>query len=341
MRFNHLLKYRQAWLGIALLWVMFFHCPFEFGPLNYLRRIGYGGVDICLFASGIGCFYSLSSEPNIIHFMKRRVKRLVPTYIIFIIAWLFWQYTIGDFNLQMALGNLLALQNLTGHGNAFNWYISAIFVLYILAPYFKIVAQQASTTRKIAFLLFLIISSIPFWNAGTYLITITRFPVFYIGMLFADLCNKNKQIEKIHVICMITTFLLGIGFLLFSFAFAYDYMWGYGLYWYPFILIAPPLCMIISFVCMVLEKAKLTKPMVTFLHLCGNYSFELYLIHIPLFDIIPMIIEKCNLSNCVYWVWGAMCIVCLPVGCFMLRYLATLLSRFCSTMQHKQSKHLS
>ena len=80
-----LLRYRRVWLGIALIWVILFHCPLDFGLLSYFRAIGYGGVDICLFTSGIGCFYSLSSDSDVVGFMKRRVKKLMPTYIVFIL----------------------------------------------------------------------------------------------------------------------------------------------------------------------------------------------------------------------------------------------------------------
>ena len=92
MHFKDFLRYRQSWLGVALIWIMFFHMPFDFGLLQYPIAAGYGGVDICFFASGIGCFYSLSSNSDVLSFMKRRTQRLLPTYLIFIVFWLVFQY---------------------------------------------------------------------------------------------------------------------------------------------------------------------------------------------------------------------------------------------------------
>ena len=330
-----LLRYRQVWLGTALIGVVLFHCPLSLGPFNFLKAIGYGGVDICLFASGIGCFYSLSSDSHIVSFMKRRIKRLAPTYIIFILFWLAYQYIIGNWGLQMALGNLLALQNFTGHGYDFNWYISAIFLLYILAPYFKSIAEQATPVHKNIFLMFLLVCSVPFWKADTYIITITRLPIFYIGMIFANECKKNYQITRSTIVFGGIAFILGITILLLSYVFAKQYLWSYGLYWYPFVLITPPLCLGISYVSMFLEKAKITKPIISFLSLCGNYSFELYLVHIPLFSIIPVLIKKYDLSNINYLIWAAG-IVAIAIGCYVLRYLTVLLNRLCAAIQRTQ-----
>ena len=327
MYYKDLLRFRQAWLGVALLWIVLFHLPLDLGLLTYPAEIGYGGVDICFFASGIGCFYSLSKEPGIEEFIKRRLKRLAPTYIVFIIVWLVCQYILGNFSIQMALGNLFAVQNFTGLGYDFNWYISAIFLAYILAPYFMLIAKQASYANKVLFLLFLIAFSIPFWRANTYIITVTRFPIFYLGMVFADMCMKEKQISRTHLVCLIVSFVLGAVSLMAAFSFFSEHLWSHGLYWYPFILITPPLCIAISYVSMLLEKTKATKLLVSFLSLCGNYSFELYLVHILLISCISILINALDLSQISNLLWAASSIL-LIVGCYILRRFTTLICEF-------------
>lgn len=325
MYMKNMLRYRSVWLGIALIWVMLFHCPLDMGPFYYFKSIGYGGVDICLFASGIGCFFSLSAESDPVCFMKRRIKRLVPTYLVFIVFWLAFQAFAGDFGFQMAIGNILAVQDFTGLGNSFNWYISAIFLLYLLAPYFKIIVDKASKINKILFLIFLIVFSIPFWNAENYLITITRLPIFYIGMLFADMCVKGKTLSRKHGLPIVGVLIFGIGMLLALILLFPDYLWSHGLYWYPFIVITPPLCLTISSVSALLEKCKITKPIVAFLSLCGEYSFELYLVHILIKSCTTYVIRHLDLSAYASWIWLAS-IVPVFVCCFLLRKLTTLLT---------------
>ena len=337
MYFKDLLRHRQTWLGVALLWVILFHLPLDLGPLRCVQLIGYGGVDICFFASGIGCFYSLCSEANILNFMKRRLKRLVPTYLVFIVVWLAYQFVAGNFRLQMALGNVLAIQNFTGHGEDFNWYISAIFLFYLLAPYFKAIVDRATPVGKAGFLVFLLACSIPFWHSHTYIITVTRLPIFYMGMLFADMCKKDMCISTGHVIGMIASFILGAAAIAAAFAWGKQYLWSYGLYWYPFILLTPPLCLAISYLSMLLEKTKITKPIVSFLCLCGDYSFEIYLVHIMLISCISTFIRIFDLSQYSHLIWcgGA---VLLFVGCFMLRRVTAWISTLWTTIRSKSAK---
>lgn len=54
-----LTQYRNIWIALAILWVVFFHSELKYDSslLNYIKLIGYGGVDIFVFASGLGGLY--------------------------------------------------------------------------------------------------------------------------------------------------------------------------------------------------------------------------------------------------------------------------------------------
>lgn len=333
MYFKDLLRYRQAWLGFALLWIILLHWPLDLGFFNHLTSIGYGGADICFFASGIGCFYSLNSDPDIGKFIKRRLTRLLPTYCIFIIFWLAFKYATGSFSIQMALGNILALQHFSDHTHEFNWYISAVLLFYLFAPYFKIVVDRSTTFLKYLFLVFLFVCSIPFWTVYPHIIMVSRLPIFYIGMLFADMCQKDTKILRKHIVGATAMFVIGL-LVLFSFYIkAPQLMWSHGLYWYPFIMITPPLCMAISYVLFHIEKIRILNPIITFLSLCGNYSFELYLVHIGFLSLIPIIIERFNLSHISDFIWIAG-VIPLIIGCRALRGLTLCFNRLCSKIGH-------
>jgi len=324
--YKDLLRFRGAWLGAALIWIILYHLPFDLGPVNFLRAIGYGGVDICFFASGIGCYYSLSSRPDCISFMKRRIKRLIPTYLIFILVWLAFKLVEGGFGLRMAVGNLLALQHFTGHGESFNWYIGTSFLFYILAPYFKGIIDRACTPLRVLFIVFLFACSVPFWGAETYIIVVSRLPVFYIGMLFGRLCREDRQISRGHAFMMVASFIFGTAFLVLSILLAPQYVWSHGLFWYTFIFITVPLCTAMSAVFRALEKTKITAPVVSFLFLCGDYSLELYLVHLLLVSCIPFVIERLELQSLAPIAW-AVGLLLLIVGCFALRRIVSLCLR--------------
>ncbi len=166
----------------------------------------------------------------------------------------------------------------------------------------------------------------------TAVITVTRIPLFYIGMLFADMCAKNKRITREHIICMVCAFALGVWLLLFSISKAKQYLWLYGLYWYPFILITPPLCLAISGICIILEKTKITKPIVSFLGLCGDYSFEIYLVHVLLKLLTPDCVKMFSLQDKRYLIWSVGGVL-LFVGCFALRRAAKGVTHLIDTLK--------
>ena len=66
MALNETFRFRNQWLGIAMVWIMWYHSGFSgnIRVFHYLKSIGYGGVDICLFASGIGCYFSLEKDSS-------------------------------------------------------------------------------------------------------------------------------------------------------------------------------------------------------------------------------------------------------------------------------------
>lgn len=71
-------------MGFAILWVMYFHIPLKFATEVgwFIHRIGFYGVDIFLFLSGLGVYYSLTKRPNVLGFYKARLVRILPAYII-------------------------------------------------------------------------------------------------------------------------------------------------------------------------------------------------------------------------------------------------------------------
>ena len=77
----------------------------------------------------------------------------------------------------------------------------------------------------------------------------------------------------------------------------YKYLWDYGLWWYPFILITPGLCLSISYVCNKLYKIRMGQLVVELIQKIGKHSFEIYLIHIFYFECLNYVIRKGYISD--------------------------------------------
>lgn len=316
-------------MGFAMLWIVWFHAYFDtaFTPLFLLKSIGYGGVDIFLFASGIGCYLSLLRDPDQMHFYKRRILRIFPTYLCFIVVWLIWKHLSEAFPLTATWGNILGIQTLTGNENSFNWYLSAILLFYLLSPLLKDVTNSAKSLKQNIFIiLFLISVSIPFWTNGTYTVLVTRLPIFYIGMLFGKYCSVRSEFPKKHILALLVLSVIGCVFLFCGYLFFLDYLWDYGLHWYPFILITPGLCIAISFILNALKEKRIGRFFDRVLSAVGKHSFEIFLMHLLVFEITQYLVSTKMLIPHNDLVWFAAILVSIA-GSLLLKLVTRAITK--------------
>ena len=326
MELKKCLNFRNLWLGIAMLWIVFFHGSLEIDSqgLLLLKNFGYGGVDICLFASGIGCYFSLEKDADILRFLSRRVKRLGPTYLCFIIPWLLWEYWISPMPFQAILGNLLGVQTLASWDYHFNWYIGGLVLYYFARPYLKRLTDSCKTIwQDAAAWLSLAVLTVSFWDSGSAIVILSRLPVLYSGMVFGKLAKQGYGLKRRDYLVLSAAALAGVcGLLIFYFRFP-DQLWNWGLYWYPFALIVPGSCVLFSVLAEKMEKYKVLRWGKKILEIVGIYSFELYLVHVFLYEgVMPQIrgyLWKYTVNK--QWVMSIPVII---LGTFLLNRVASL-----------------
>lgn len=280
LSYEMLTKYRSVWMGAAILWVFFFHTEFYIPHMGKFIAMGYGGVDIFIWASGIGCYHSLKRDGSAVSFLRRRIARVVPVYWIFMAMWLLYTYRITGITFQEILGNLLCWGYVGGLENQFNWYMSALCITYLLAPIlFQYVEKYIESRWKIyvPFILLLMISFV-FIDNNILIVIVSRLPLFYLGMVFAGRGTRKKQMSYKILGVLVLLAVLGFGILLYCMKNLTLHLWGYGLFWYPFLLITPGLCCLLSL------AACCVKPLAWILALIGRYSFEIYLLHITFIE---------------------------------------------------------
>lgn len=328
MLYKTIIRHRAVWMGAAMIWIVVYHLPLwgAGAVVEFFRKLGYGGVDICLFASGVGCYYSLNKDPDPGRFMSRRLWRLGPVYLIFLLFWLPWQYTKGLTTVPNVIGNLFGIQYLTDLGNGFNWYISAVLGFYLLAPFFKSAIDASAFRGRAVLLMLLLVMTIPFWMSGTYIIIVTRIPVFYLGMLFGAASCEERRISPLELIFGLVLLVLGLIVLQLGYLHIPDKMWAYGVYWYPFVWIAPMVCVLLSLFMDKLERLPGGKMVVRFLSWVGELSFEIYLIHIPMVELLNAFIAAHGLQeNKGIVMCAGVCVM--MVCCVILRRMGQLVTR--------------
>ena len=76
-------RYRGELMGIAMLFIILFHVSLPRNDLFFgLRRMGNIGVDMFLFLSGIGLWFSWIKTPSARHFFMKRYLRVYPAWLI-------------------------------------------------------------------------------------------------------------------------------------------------------------------------------------------------------------------------------------------------------------------
>ena len=297
MKIKDTFQYRNVWMGIAILMILFFHSELKFDNriLSTFQTFGYGGVDVFLFASGIGCYYSLQKNNDAALFLYRRFIRIMPMYLCFLAVWLTYKRIFFEMPISSMIGNIFCVQNFTGKGNEFNWYISAMWLMYLLAPLMaSAVSKMNRWITGLGALALLLAFSVSYWYSYTFIISIARIPIFFLGMFVAKKARDGFEMKKWHAVLLFALGIAAATILVFLNArLTSDRMWLLALLWYPFIAIAPGLCLGISLLCRLAEKDTTMKFIVKLLDLLGTKTFSIYLVHILVLDIFAnMLVAK-------------------------------------------------
>lgn len=304
-------RYRNEIKGIAILWVVFFHARLGLDGLLYqVQRIGYGGVDIFFFMSGFGLFYSLEKDADLGRYLIRRGERLLPSYLPFCFMWLavmLPRFGLGTANAaRVALSNLSMLGFLTGTDRYINWYTGALLISLLLAPFFHAALKPGKRywLRAAALLAVLFAVGLGFIDDSRYMM-ISRFPVFALGMVAAG-CEVKERNLKLALPALGAGALAAL-FVLYRCLNRYvELLVPYAMYWHPFVLIAPALCLAFGWVFAHVPAAML-KP----LRFLGGASFEIFLFNVWYEVLGPEIGLMSTPLECLLWSIGTVALGCI------------------------------
>lgn len=296
MRFQTLFKYRKNMMAAAIVMILLYHTKGAWPEIALKKAAAYfyGGVDVFFFCSGVGCFFSYLGDCDPASFLKRRAARVLPVYLPFILVWIALHVIDGSITLSSALANLFGVHGFTGIKPVFNWYVSGMWLSYLLAPWLAPLAVRCNTRTKAAgALLVLLLFSAAFWGDTELVIIMTRLPVFFVGMLFAAESRRREALTKTELMLLICAVPIGALLLWETPRFAADVVWNYGLAWYPLLLIAPGLCVLIAAASEGLSRFKAGQTVNRAVAFLGDLTFEIYLVHFwavekPLLWVLPL-----------------------------------------------------
>ena len=285
-------KYRTPIMGLAIINVLFGHSNMVlWGPFNYLVNATWL-IDIFFFFSGLGAWYSLRKNDNVLEFYIRRVRRIYPAYLPAVLCYLIILTPAmlekeGVFGfVQDVLGNVLMLGWIAGRSFQFNWYPQAIMLVYLITPLiFFLIRRFDGDRKKIALLVgFFCVGQLCFLGT-TYLVAVSRLLCFLMGMLAADAANRDADI-KLSVPLMLILAVVGHAMIFLAQRSDIETVWTFGVTWYPAIIAIPGTMYLF---CKLFEFAEKKKWLGWFMWLhntAGRYSFEIFMFHIVLYELV-------------------------------------------------------
>lgn len=258
--------YRSELMGWSILWIMLLHFTFnQIKPLGFIAQYGFAGVDIFIFVSGLGLFFSLDINNNPISFYRKRLLRIFPTYYIIgfisnlllnhddIYTFLFRYSTIGFW-----IGKEYA-----------EWFIPSIIILYFIAPFIKKIVDKRWYLFIYVIIVCIYVTSYYFADKDNLLdrshfFILYRIPVFIYGMICAYWIKYNMSSKYFFFIL-----LLGIPFFIYLFPFHHQF---YNFKYYSLTFLLP------IFVVFFILLSKYIRCLSPIIEEMGKASLEIYLI---------------------------------------------------------------
>lgn len=282
-------------MGISIISVILFHffkdyieAAGENAPAfmtMFQDLLGSSGVDTFLFLSGIGLYYSYKNslgKRNVFKFYLVRLIRVLLPYLIVAIPADYVRRVIYQGKEPMEIVRDLTFYNFYDNGENWYWYIGMICACYLIFPIlFHIVDRTTNIVEETIFniLVIALISLLAYglfrYNEelfGNINIAVLRFPAFFVGIFTGKRAYKDRHLNII--------FLLGIVALLY-----FDFVPQDGsnmiIRRYLYGLNGLLLCFIF---CLFFHITQIFPwhPIKRTLEFIGNYTLELYLVHVTI-----------------------------------------------------------
>lgn len=316
--YNRISRYKSQLMGIAILIVVYGHYFYYHSGLQSYQFLNptmwytIGSVDIFIFLSGFGIWRSLSRNGDPLQFMQRRLSRLLPAYLPFILLFCGFCFLTGTMNKWQVLGNLTTFGWWAQMGGQFNWYIPSLIVMYLLSPlFYRIIEAYGRKSLWVIPLMWLISAGC----VGTSLmIGVSRFPVYFLGMYLGRQAAEGVALTKKQ---LWISGIAAVASMLALYVFVQiipDGLSRYGLWWHPY-LFSTPGCLFFTSWCLQKHEAwKPTRMLNRGLAYLGSRSFEIYLWHILVYTV-ALTLGLPNAGSTGWLLWALMALLGITCGC--------------------------
>jgi len=210
--------HRSAIMGFAALWIFINHewqylfqsIPELAQAEQFIKRIGFCGVDFFLFLSGIGLIFSIEKS-NVLSFYRRRFARILLPFLTMGVIFAFSR----DWSFEVFLKNVTGYHFFTKSIYSLLWFVPAVSVFYLAFPLYYTGFKHSPS--KLQFTLVVLTVWVLFslwaaeWMRNDLFGFTNRIPIFLAGIYAGWLIREKKvTFHWISWILCGTLFILGL-----------------------------------------------------------------------------------------------------------------------------------
>lgn len=299
---NLISVYRNELFGLAIISIILFHYSYDvwhgvytakidisvmhglkYSVLLYYYLIRSIGVELFLFLSGMGLWYSMSENGDVKRFYKKRMQRvLIPYFIVALAFWSARDLYFQDGSLIDVIKDTMFITLFTD-GTHMIWFICLILILYLIfPPIFMMLSDEEHRDLYFAVLMIITIAVPIVYSIidhDQYLhtsIATIRIPIFILGCYMGRLIKEHAVMPRTGVILIISLSMVARLFFLDNDLSALAARFIAGIYSFGLLLLLVVL----------LHLMRHADRFNSFLSAAGRYSLELYIVHVSLRNLV-------------------------------------------------------
>lgn len=289
--FQSLKENRSLIMGLAIFYVAFYHIPWidRVPWMDFIHDIGYLGVDVFLFLSGMGLCHSVKKRGRE-GYLRQRAKRIFPGLMPVVVLWSLVMLGLHVLSIKEFFGSVTLLGWWFGQKKQLNWYFSAVWFYYFLGVLlYKPVVEGKKPIRWVLFISWL--SFIAQWLSSYHYHAeaFARVPVFLVGMLLGRMELTGNTGGKWLRPVLYGAIPLGVFLIYMTWAY-----WGDGLgtyfcmWWYPFLLMVPGGVCLTGELAGVLRRYKPVRACMKPIEYLGEASAEALMLHVGIYKLLQL-----------------------------------------------------
>lgn len=189
-------------MGIAAILITWFHSGVivPAGSLLELFKVTSDiGVDLFLFASGVGIYLAVNKYASYLQYLFRRVRRVLIPYLCVCVPLYYYEMRMFGGGYSLLLKRILMLDFWTAC-NLESWYIASILTLYLITPFWIRLWKKYSWLHMGTFVAVLFCVAF-LWDLPFFVnwkVFLGRIPVYLVGF---DLWKTAAGKENRYGVC--------------------------------------------------------------------------------------------------------------------------------------------